>query len=77
LKYLKVAAFLPLWPPQMRCVKRAHPSSGRLQLWLKETFRNSLQSLALSLGFLALGKPRLLENSFNNQARRNWAWKTR
>jgi hypothetical protein len=57
--------------------KQEQASSDRLQLWLKETFRNSLQSLALSLGFLALGKPRLLENSFNNQARRNWAWKTR
>ena len=38
-------------------------SSNRLQNWLKEAFRNSLQSLLLTAGFLALGKHRLLEDS--------------
>jgi hypothetical protein len=52
-------------------------SSDRLQLWLKEVFRNTLQSLALALGFLALGKPRLIENTFNIQARRDWARRRR
>lgn len=37
-------------------------SSNRLQTWLKEAFRNSIQSLLLSLGFLALGKHRFIED---------------
>lgn len=43
-------------------------SSNRLQIWLKEAFRNSIQSLLLALGFLALGKHRLLEDSSKSQA---------
>jgi hypothetical protein len=37
-------------------------SSNRLQVWMKEAFRNSLQSLLLSLGFLAIGKDKFIEN---------------
>ena len=37
-------------------------SSTRLQIWLKEAFRNSLQSLLLSLGFIAIGKDRFIED---------------
>lgn len=35
--------------------------STRWQTWMKEAFRNSLQSLLLGLGFLAIGKNRMLE----------------
>lgn len=38
-------------------------SSNRLQIWMKEAFRNCLQSLLLTVGFLAIGKHRLLEDS--------------
>jgi hypothetical protein len=43
-------------------------SANRLQIWLKEAFRNSIQSLLLALGFLALGKHRLVEDSSKSQA---------
>jgi hypothetical protein len=43
-------------------------SSNRLQIWLKEAFRNSIQSLLLALGFLALGKHRLLEDFSKSQS---------
>ncbi|MEB3335486.1 MAG: hypothetical protein VKP70_10940 [Cyanobacteriota bacterium] len=36
-------------------------NSNRWQNWLREAFRNSLQSLFLSIGFLAIGKNRLPE----------------
>lgn len=36
-------------------------SANRLQIWLKEAFRNSIQSLLLAMGFLAIGKHRLLD----------------
>ena len=37
-------------------------SSNRLQVWIKEAFRNSLQSVLLSLGFMAIGKDRFIED---------------
>lgn len=43
-------------------------SSNRLQIWLKEVFRNTLQSLMLALGFLAIGKHKLLEGFSKNQS---------
>jgi hypothetical protein len=36
-------------------------SSTRWQTWAREAFRNSLQSLLLGLGFLAIGKNRMFE----------------
>lgn len=35
-------------------------SSNRWQTWMREAFRNSLQSLILGVGFLAIGKNRVL-----------------
>jgi hypothetical protein len=52
-------------------------SSNRLQLWLKDAFRNTLQSLALGLGFLALGKPRLIEDLINMKARKQFPGRRR
>lgn len=43
-------------------------SSNRLQIWLKEAFRNSLQSLMLTMGFLAIGKHGLLDDFSKRQA---------
>lgn len=40
-------------------------SSSRWQNWMKEAFRNSLQCVMLSLGFLALGKNRILDQGTN------------
>ena len=45
-------------------------SSNRLQTWLKEAFRNTLQSLLLTLGFLALGKERFLDQVSGSRFRR-------
>ena len=36
-------------------------SSNRLQIWLKEAFRNSIQSFLLAWGFLTIGKNRFVE----------------
>ncbi len=36
-------------------------SSSRWQNWMKEVFRNCLQCMMLSIGFLALGKNRILD----------------
>lgn len=36
-------------------------NSNRWQTWMKEVFRNSLQSLLFSIGFLAIGKNRALD----------------
>ena len=33
-------------------------TSDRWQIWLKESFRNSMQCLLLALGYLAIGKKR-------------------
>ena len=38
-------------------------SSTRWQTWMREAFRNSLQSLLLALGFLAIGKNRVFDDS--------------
>ncbi|MFM7465860.1 MAG: hypothetical protein ACKO28_10405 [Cyanobium sp.] len=43
-------------------------SANRLQIWLKEAFRNSIQSLLLATGFLAIGKHRLLDEFPNSNA---------
>lgn len=48
-------------------------SSTRLQIWLKEAFRNSLQSLLLSLGFIAIGKDRFIENFTTKSGQRRGA----
>lgn len=45
-------------------------SSNRFQNWVREAFRNSLQCFLLTLGFLAIGKNRLLENSSRSLARK-------
>ena len=47
-------------------------SSNRLQIWLKEAFRNCVQSLLLSVGFLAIGKHRFLEDFSKRQAQRGF-----
>ncbi|MFI0403912.1 MAG: hypothetical protein ACH34U_13495 [Cyanobium sp.] len=52
-------------------------SSNRLQLWLKDAFRNTLQSLALGLGLLALGKPRLIEDLNNMKGRKQFPGRRR
>ena len=43
-------------------------SSNRWQVWMKEAFRNSLQCLLLGLGFLAIGKNRLLDGASKSKA---------
>jgi hypothetical protein len=52
-------------------------SANRLQIWLKEAFRNCLQSLLLGLGYLAIGKDRLLESFLTRQPLRGLRRRTR
>lgn len=47
-------------------------SASRWQNWIKEAFRNSLQCAMLSLGFLALGKTRILEDGPSRGIRSLW-----
>lgn len=46
-------------------------SSNRLQTWMKEAFRNTVQSLFLAWGFLAIGKNRFLETLLTPNPRRS------
>ncbi len=47
-------------------------SSSRWQNWMKEAFRNSLQCVMLSLGFLSLGKNRILDQGPSRGFRSLW-----
>jgi hypothetical protein len=46
-------------------------SSARWQIWIKEAFRNSLQSALLGLGFLAIGKNRSLSPEVQTTSQRS------
>lgn len=52
-------------------------SSNRLQIWMKEAFRNSIQSVLLSLGFLAIGKHQFLEDFAKRQGPRGFRKRSR
>lgn len=45
-------------------------NTARWETWVKEAFRNSLQSLLLSMGFLAIGKNRHFPHSPEKRSRR-------